>query len=174
MTDVQAKEKFERALTEEVYHAAWRYSLRLAGNRPDAEDLLQSALAQAFVKFAQLRNLDLFRAWLFAIIRNLFLSSRQSSQKSAAEIEFSTMTPISQSDALVQDLLDAIDSLPAHFREVLVLFYFEKLSIKETAEVLRIGIGAVKQRLLRARRALRELMAPQKEPGVLAQREDLV
>ncbi len=174
MTDVQAKEKFESVLTEEVYHAAWRYSLRLAGNRPDAEDLLQSALAQAFVKFTQLRNLDSFRAWLFAIIRNQFLSSRQSSQKSAVEIEFSSITSISQSDVLVQDLLDAIDSLPAQFREVLVLFYFEKLSIKETAEVLQIGIGAVKQRLLRARRAIREQMAPQKKPAVLPQREDMV
>lgn len=173
MTDDQAKEEFEKALTSEVYKSAWRYSLRLAGNRPDAEDLLQSALALAFVRFAQLRRLDSFRAWLFAIIRNQFLSSLQTAQTAKVDIENCTLPSSSLPDSLVQDLLDAMDSLPANLQEILVLFYFENLSLKETAEVLRIRTGAVKQRLLRARRALREKVIPQKEPGVMARRGDM-
>lgn len=171
MTEAPAREKFEQALTDPVYEAAWRYALRLAGSRPDAEDLLQSALARAFVRFGQLRRPEAFRAWLFAIVRNEFLSHKRpaAAVSGGGDAALDYIPAGMPADPAAREVLDALASLPWNHREVLELFYLERLSLKETAAVLGVGVSAVKQRVMRARRALRELVLPRREPGVPAQ-----
>ena len=171
MPFADARIEFEAALSDEVYEAAWRYALRLTGNREDAQDLLQSAILKAIVKFGQLRKQSSFRAWLFAIIRNLHLSSNLRNQVRITDLVESRS--LAELDALDRAVLDSLDSLPQIHRETLTLFYLDNLSLSETAEVLGIGLNAVKQRILRARKALRKIYEAE-EPNSRIERSEII
>ena len=109
-----------------------------------------------------------FRGWIFRILRNTFLSSHSGLERKmtvameseeggselAAERETPETTLIERSNRqLVQR---AIDDLPSHYREVLLLCEVEEMSYQQIAEILSIPIGTVMSRLARARRAIRE------------------
>lgn len=159
------KERFEALLDPEAYEAAWRFAYRLASAREDAEDLLQEALAQAFGSLDQLREAGKFRAWLFSIIRSKFLRRLEQARRMQ-------VTPLAgafpDGEALAgglggveasPELQAALESLPAAWREVLLLHYLDGLSLAEAGQALGIGPRAAKQRLYRARNALRGNLA---------------
>jgi len=158
--------EFEQALTPEAYKAAWRYAWRLADCREDAEDLLQESLVNALKAFHQLRDRSSFKAWLLSIVRRnhlVHLRRRQSgiraltSQLEGGGGQLADISTTDTKDPLAEELAVAIGQLPGPQREILSLFYFEGLNLKETAKVLGTSVNAVTQRLHRARTALRNL-----------------
>ena len=62
-----------RELIDAHYEALYRYAYRLTGSAADAEDLTQEAFGKALARLAQLREADRAKAWLFRILRNLYL-----------------------------------------------------------------------------------------------------
>jgi RNA polymerase sigma-70 factor (ECF subfamily) len=109
-----------------------------------------------------------FKAWMFRILRNTFLTSRTglravpplSIEDEPAEVMHlvtNEPTPDAQlfRRANQQVLQDAIAALPLVFREVLLLSDVEELSYKEIAEMLSLPMGTVTSRLLRARLKVR-------------------
>jgi RNA polymerase sigma-70 factor (ECF subfamily) len=157
-----------------VYQSAWRYALRLCANREDAEDLLQESLGHAYTKLDQLRADDTVRGWVLSIIRSKFLRHRQraksrSAQQSSELAEYSLAAPTDwAADPLSELMTAALSQLPESQREILSLFYIEGLSVYETGLVLNVAPQAVKQRLFRARAALRRHMQPHLAMGDLA------
>ena len=155
-------EELAMPLFDSLYNLAhW-----LVRNKSDAEDLVQETYRKALVSFTSFQTGTNFRAWMFRILRNTFLSSCSrlerrmtlsvGSEPEGPELATESETPetilIERSNhELVQR---AIDELPTHFREALVLCEVEELSYKEIAEILSIPIGTVMSRLLRARRAV--------------------
>lgn len=173
--DVEAQPEligeFERALTPQVYQRAWRYACWLSRTREQAEDLLQESLVKALRCFGQLQSTASFKSWLLKIVRNTHLMQQRSRtsgisaitgelSREAALVDLST-----QPDAqpLADELASALERLPEPQQELLALFYFEDLSLKEIARVLDTTPNAALQRLHRARRALRRLMAGNQE-----------
>ena len=169
------------ALAMPLFDSLYNFARWLAQNSHDAEDLVQETYLKALRSFASFRYGTNFRAWMFQILRNTFLSSRtrldrrmtvaMDSEEDVPELAVDTQTPetilMNRSNShLVQC---AIEDLPVHYRETLLLCEVEEMSYQEIAEVLSIPIGTVMSRLARARKAVRESLLS--SPGVPLSRE---
>ena len=149
--------------------AAYNLARWLTRNDHDAEDIVQEAYLRAFRFFDGFRGGDV-RAWLLTIVRNTYytwLSSNRLRDLSAPledeswDLESDEPNPelnaiqTSERDRLKQ----AIEELPAEFREVLILRELEGMSYKEISDISDIPIGTVMSRLARARKRLQQCLA---------------
>jgi RNA polymerase sigma-70 factor, ECF subfamily len=156
-------EELAMPLFDQLYNfACW-----LTQDRTEAEDLVQETYVKALRGFSSFQSGTNFRAWIYRILRNTFLTSRTGLKATAMvpldaedadELPAGPETPetllISHSEhQLVQE---ALESLPVHFREILLLSETEEMSYQEISETLSIPIGTVMSRLSRARKALRK------------------
>jgi|HubBroStandDraft_5_1064220.scaffolds.fasta_scaffold88858_2 RNA polymerase sigma-70 factor (ECF subfamily) len=151
-----------------LFERLYNFAQWLTQDRQEAEDLVQETYAKALRGFGSFRPGTNFRAWMYQILRNTFLTSR-SGLKSTATVSLelesdqdrlpaTKETPesilLQRSDRqLVQE---ALGQLPVPYREVLLLCEFEEMSYQEISATLAIPMGTVMSRLSRARRALRD------------------
>jgi RNA polymerase sigma-70 factor (ECF subfamily) len=166
--DAELFEGVALPLFDQLYNLAhW-----LTGDRADAEDLVQETYTKALSGIKSFQEGTNFRAWMYRILRNTFLTSRTGLKATATvpldsddspELPAGPETPetILIEHSQHQLLQSAIDSLPVHFREVLLLCEVEEMSYQEIAETLSIPMGTVMSRLSRARKALRESLQQQ-------------
>ena len=127
----------------------------------DVDDAVQDALCLLHRHIGSLRAISAFSGWLFAVVRRecLRLARRGFGQSTPLEDVEDRAEIASQPDhALRLDLAAAIQSLPAHYREVLVLRDLEELTIDEIAARLSTTRETVKARLRRARMLAREYL----------------
>ncbi|MCB1218851.1 RNA polymerase sigma factor [bacterium] len=155
--------QFEALLTAELYQAAWAYSCRLCANPHSAEDLLQEALIVAYTRFHQLRDRQTFKGWLFSIIRTKYIDERRRHISRPATLELPVLSASEKRNRDAEVVNAALAHLPESQSELLCLYYYEELSVREVGIVLGIAENTVKQRLLRARAALRRLLSPYME-----------
>ena len=157
----------------------------LAHNETDAEDLVQDTYLKALRSFASFQPGTNFRAWMFRILKNTFLSSCSNLERrmtvamdSEDEDELESTVDSDTPETILLDransqlVWDAIDDLPVHHRETLLLCDVEEMSYREIAEILSIPLGTVMSRLARARRAVRESLAS--SPDVYNYRESIL
>jgi RNA polymerase sigma-70 factor, ECF subfamily len=137
----------------------------LTQNREEAEDLVQETYAKALKGFSSFEPGTNFRAWIYRILRNTFLTSRTGlkSFTSVEETEDEAAVVVEHTpESLLLQRLDrelvqkAIEQLPVLYREVLLLYEVEEMSYQEISAALGIPIGTVMSRLSRARRSLRD------------------
>jgi RNA polymerase sigma-70 factor, ECF subfamily len=167
----QAKEElrsFEEAMLPHL-DAAHNLAKWLLRNEQDAQDVVQEAYLRAFRSFSGFHGTN-GRAWLLTIVRN---TSYTLLKKSHAvdlttsfdeEIHATGHESVSPATILEQSedaelITEAMDELPAEFREILILRHQEGLSYKEIAEIAQIPPGTVMSRLARARAKLKEYLA---------------
>ncbi len=142
-----------------------RYAQALTGDAARADDLVQDALERAMVKWLLWRSGSDLRAWLFAIMHNLFVNQVRAPQL----VEFRADDDLpeqfaraTQSDGLaLRDLERAMAELSVEQREVILLIGLEEMSYAETARVLGVPQGTVMSRLSRARIRLSKLLEGQ-------------
>jgi RNA polymerase sigma factor (sigma-70 family) len=151
-----------------LFEPLYNFARWLVRNSNDAEDLVQETYLKALRSFASFQPGTNFRAWMFQILRNTFLSSRSKldrlmtvamdSEEEGSELAVNTETPevILMNRSNSQLVQRAIGDLPVHYRETLLLCEVEEMSYQEIAEVLSIPIGTVMSRLARARRGVRQ------------------
>jgi RNA polymerase sigma-70 factor (ECF subfamily) len=165
-----AQPTFEE-LAMPLFDALYNYARWLAREPAEAEDLVQETFLKGLRGFGSFAPGTNFKAWMFRILRNTFLSSRSGLRAApyvAIDEEADEVLQLAD-DAPSPELLllrlsdqqrlqEAIEQLPLPFREVLLLGDVEELSYKEIAETLSIPIGTVTSRLLRARRKVREAL----------------
>jgi RNA polymerase sigma-70 factor (ECF subfamily) len=166
----------DSALFEELamplFAPLFNFACWLTQDRAAAEDLVQETYMKALKGFASFQPGTNFRAWMYRILRNTFLTSKTGLKVAqldtyddwtdAQMIEPETgHTPESLLMARreQQSVQHAIEELPVHFREVILLCDFEEMSYQEIAQTLAVPIGTVMSRLSRARKALRTLLA---------------
>jgi RNA polymerase sigma-70 factor (ECF subfamily) len=154
-----------------LFGPLYNFAHWLAQNREDAEDLVQETFVKALRGFGSFQPETNFRAWIFQILRNTFLSSqsRLARRKTVpldpdeTSLELSEAMGTAESSLIERadaDLvLRAISHLSPAFREVLLLCDVEEMSYKEIAEALSVPIGTVMSRLTRARKAVRGALA---------------
>ena len=152
-------------LDDAVNLASW-----LAGNRADAEDIVQEAVLRAFKYFDRFSG-ERARPWLLAIVRNTcsswmaknrprhltLVGDAQGEAEMEAGLHDETVpSPETQSEhrELGRQIDRAVAALPKDFREVILLREVEELSYKEIAAVIEVPIGTVMSRLARARKLL--------------------
>jgi len=150
-----------------LFASLYNFAHWLAQNRDEAEDLVQETYMKALKGFNSFQQGTNFRAWMFRILRNTFLTSRSGLKQSApleeeeAALPAVEETPESLLLARVdrEQIESALEQLPAHHREVILLCDVEEMSYQEIAETLNVPVGTVMSRLSRARRNMRELLA---------------
>jgi RNA polymerase sigma-70 factor (ECF subfamily) len=152
-------------LVDEHYLALYRYAFRLSGAAADAEDLTQEAFCKAQLLWAQLRDAERAKPWLFQILRRCFLhrvrTARQHPFVSLDDIgEVAGPEPDELPDIEPEQLQQALSELPESYRTPLILFYFEDFSYRDIAEQMELPLGTVMSRLARGKAFLRARLAP--------------
>lgn len=142
-----------------------RFARSLCRDADLADDLVQDTLERALSRLFQWRRGTNLRAWLFTIMRNLYLNGRTRRYAPATTLLAEqwesrlVQLPVQVDRAAAMDVARALDRLPVEQREVLLLVGVEGLKYEEAASVLRIPRGTVMSRLSRGREALRQQLA---------------
>ncbi|HLY98629.1 MAG TPA: sigma-70 family RNA polymerase sigma factor [Candidatus Angelobacter sp.] len=145
----------------------FNFACWLSGDSDEARDLVQETFAKGLKAFGSFRSGTNFRAWMFRILRNTFLTSRtglerrNTSQQDEDGIDEAVVTQETPELELIRradtELIQgAIAQLPPIFREVVILADIEEMRYQEVADALDIPIGTVMSRLARARKHLRK------------------
>jgi RNA polymerase sigma-70 factor, ECF subfamily len=167
-------EELAMPLFDQLYNFAhW-----LTHNREEAEDLVQETYVRALKGFSSFQLGTNFRAWMYRILRNTFLTSRTGLKATMTvpldpeedgpelAVEHDTPETLLLERSNRERLQSAIDELPVYFREILLLCEVEEMSYQEISETLSVPIGTVMSRLSRARKTLRDRLRPQPQPQV--------
>jgi RNA polymerase sigma-70 factor (ECF subfamily) len=160
-----------------VPHLAAAYNLArwLTRDEQDAEDVVQEACLRALRFFDNFHGSD-GRAWILAIVRNAcYTWLRQNRREQVSiedEMELHDSRPdpeaLHLADVDRQRLLQAIEDLPAEFREAIILRELEGLSYKEIGAITGVPLGTVMSRLARARQRLEQTLAGRTKQGGVA------
>ncbi|HEY9281250.1 MAG TPA: sigma-70 family RNA polymerase sigma factor [Eoetvoesiella sp.] len=153
-----------------------RYAYALTGDATCADDLVQDTAERALTRWSSWRSHSNLRAWLLAILRNLYIDQlRKQHEISTADDAAAWYTladPEEKVDGLfLRDIQRALYRLPLEQREVLLLVGLEELSYQEASIILKIPVGTVMSRLSRAREHMHSLMFtedanPHKRPAL--------
>ena len=154
----------------------YSYAMVLTRNRAQAEDLVQETYAKALKGFPSFQPGTNFRAWIYKILRNAFLTSRTGLKAADTvpldlEGEEEILPAVKETpESILLQRLDgqlvqqALEQLPVAYREILLLCEVEEMSYQEISATLAIPMGTVMSRLSRARKTLRSLR-PQFQKG---------
>ena len=146
-------------------HAHW-----LTRNHAEAEDLVQETFAKALRAFDTFQPDTNFKAWIFRILRNTFLTTRTGIAASRTvfledhpdTLDTTASGPTPEDILLRLDnqaaLHAALEQLQPQLREALLLCDVEEIKYKDIAVILDVPIGTVMSRISRARRTLRQLL----------------
>ena len=165
-------ERFEK-LALPLLDALYNFARWLAHDQSEAEDLVQETFAKGLRGFDSFTPGTDFRAWMFRILRNTFLTSRtglqakltvplEAEEEAHVAVTWETPESLALARASREALQSALEALPVHYREVVLLCEVEEMKYSEIADVLGLPIGTVMSRLSRGRRALRRLLAGDK------------
>lgn len=142
-----------------------RYARALTQNVADADDLVQNCLVRAIAKMDRFEAGTNLRAWLLAIMHNIFIDSFRKKRRArevcetTETIQKGLFTPANQFRRVqVTDVESALAKLPAAQRSTLLLIALENLTYEEVARITEVPVGTVRSRLSRARHALIEMV----------------
>jgi RNA polymerase sigma-70 factor (ECF subfamily) len=160
-------------LIELYQHRLLRYLLFLTGKREVAEDLFQETWMRVLLRGAQYNGKARFDTWLFTIARNLVIDlsrkrvmasldemSEGKEDDRPFEVAMPGPSPLEQfqSRENCAEIGEVLLKLEPGYREVLVLRFYEELSLEEIASVTRAPLSTVKSRLYRGLAALKPEM----------------
>ena len=148
-------------LFREHYNSALLYALSLAKDRSTAEELVSTAFYKALK--SDDKEIVSFKSWLLTVVRNTFLSQARKWWRQAELSEHLHDDGEELLEKIIKDeeyraLYHALSLLPPLQNEMITLFYFENLSMREIAKVVKKSESNVKTTLCRARMKLKELL----------------
>jgi RNA polymerase sigma-70 factor (ECF subfamily) len=141
-----------------------RFLLALCGgDETVADDIAQDALIRAYVASSNFRGLSKFSTWLFRIAYNCYLDYRKKATIETVSVDSKQVLDMPSGDDpdrsfRYQHLYQALEQLQEKEKVVIVLYYFEDLSIKEIASILQMPVGTVKYHLSNGRNHLRNFL----------------
>lgn len=158
---MREKEFSEKVHTykEQLYFIAYA----ILKNEADTEDAVCNAILKGYEHIGELKNPQKFKAWMITITKNEALQLKRKRLNLPGDEKVEAMLAPVQDN--YNELWDVVQELKEEYRLVIVLFYYNHLSIKEIAQVLNIPTGTVKSRLSRGKELLRGAL-DEKEPPV--------
>jgi RNA polymerase sigma-70 factor (ECF subfamily) len=136
----------------------YKVAIAMTKNDDDALDCIQEAILQAYISIKDLRQDEYFKTWLIKILINKCNALLKKNKKILnLDVNTSKNDKVEQSDRL--ELKDSINSLDSDLRIIIILYYYEDMSIKDISESLNIPQGTIKSRLSRARSKLKEMLS---------------
>jgi len=174
---VNANDPFEQTVLPHL-DAGYNLARWLTGSDRDAEDVLQDACLRALKFFSGFRGGNA-RSWFLTIVRHTTWTWLRRERGGREELEFdeelhggedmsTNPETVLMRKADVEKVRQAIETLPAEFREVLVLRELEDCAYKEIAEIAGIPVGTVMSRLARARTQLQAALTTHSHQGGLS------
>jgi RNA polymerase sigma-70 factor, ECF subfamily len=160
--DISAFEGIVRRWQSPLINLAYRF----CHDRGRAEEMAQEAFLRAYRALGQWRKDAVFSSWLFALATNLYRSELRRIPARLMSVSLDDIAEPADARALNAGLADedydrdlavrrAVGTLPAKYREALILFYFHDMDVTTAARSLGLSEGTVKARLFRGREILR-------------------
>lgn len=150
---------------EKHLNMVYRISFHYFGNREDAEDVSQDVFMKLFSSKINLEDEELVKAWLIRVTTNTchsyFRNPFRRRRTDIDESEWMNMTGDGLSEQEIVNrkvIMDAVLSLPEHYRIIVYLFYYEEYSIGQISNILKIKETTVQTRLSRARDKLKGVL----------------
>lgn len=149
-----------------VYIPALRaYARALCRSSLDGDDLVQETLLRAIEHARQYQPGTNMRAWLFTIMRNRFFTNcKKSARERTGAADCASLVPQVKPDQewhmQATELHDALNKMPVHYREAIILVGALGETYIDTARILDCDIGTIKSRVNRARGILRKALEP--------------
>ena len=163
--EIPVEQRFEAEAMPHL-NDIYRTATRLLGDRARAEDVAQEVYLQAWKSFHRFEPGTNCRAWLFKILFHCVNHHRRKwfrfplLKETEEFLESNLIAPAEIPQTLTdEDILAALDRIPADFRSVVLLVDVEEFAYKEASEILGVPIGTVMSRLSRGRKLLREQLA---------------
>ncbi len=151
---------------EKYLKMVYRISFHYFGNREDAEDVAQDVFAKLYSGRYELEDEEALKAWLIRVTTNTCHSYyRNPFRKRRAEVRNEEMENIPDTGSSEQEIvnrkvvMDAVMSLPEHYRIIVYLYYNEEYSIGQISNVLKIKETTIQTRLSRARDKLKNALS---------------
>ncbi len=172
----EERQKYNRVFEEEFLpqiDALFTFAYHLTYNEDDANDLVQETYLKAFRFIDRYREGTNAKAWLFKILKNVFINQYRRKSKRPTQVDYeevvnyhdeedssySSYMDLRQEmfeEMIGDEVTNAINSLPVDFRVVILLCDIEGFTYEEIAKIVDIPIGTVRSRLHRARNMLKE------------------
>jgi len=153
------------ACVEKYLKMVYRISFHYFGNREDAEDVSQDVFIKLYSCNTEMKNENEIKAWLIRVTANTCHSyfrnpfRRKRTQIDERELENITDTCSSEQEIVNRKvIMDAVMSLPEHYRIIVYMFYYEEYSTRQISNILKIKETTIQTRLSRARVKLRNVL----------------
>lgn len=153
---VMSDEAFEKQIRKYMPNL-YRLAYGILHNRADAEDAVSESILQAYEKLYTLRRTEKFHAWIMQIAANEAKKIYAKNKRNAPMENIEPYMLVFQDD--YHELWDVVMELDVHYRETILLYFYERLSIPEIAQALAVPQGTVKSRLSRGKKLLREKLS---------------
>ncbi len=156
MTD---KDEFCRCI-KQLEKSMYRLAISIVKNQTDAEEAVLESICRAYANLSSLKNDDAFKTWLFRIVHNTSVELIRKNAKVTGCSESDENIPDERAKDITTRLVlrEAVESLKQPYRTVIILFYYEDLSVSEIAKVTETMSVTVRQQLSRGRKMLKTLL----------------
>lgn len=149
-------------LLEENKISLYRFGKSILKKDVEVEDAIGETILKAYKYRKRLKNIEKFKSWIMSILSNECYNILKRNKKFDLLENLEELNLVS-SDEKETSLRDIVENLSVEFSSVIVLFYYEDMSIKNIGEILNISEGTVKSRLNRARKKLKVLLNRQED-----------
>ena len=140
----------------------YKVAIAMTKNDDDALDCIQEAILQAYISIKDLRQDEYFKSWLIKILINKCNALLKKNKKILnLDVSITENDKVEQSEKL--ELKDSINNIDSDLKIIVILYYYEDMSIKDISESLNIPQGTIKSRLSRARSKLKEMLSIDEE-----------
>lgn len=153
-----AKNKWFCRKVSELKNGMYSVAVGILKNEADADDALQNTLIASYQHLDQLKFTEKFKPWIYRILTNECYRIINNRRYDADIDEIDCAADKKQDYETKETLWNIINTMELNYRTVIILFYYENMSIKDIAKTLDISPDNVKQRLSRARTKLKSLL----------------
>lgn len=150
------------ALTKKHHNGLYRTAYGMLGNEHDAADALQESLLKAYRDMGKLRDPQMFKSWMYRILTNRCIDIiRQRQRTTPVENVWGSDSAehLDNSWDAKMDVSRALEELDEQHRTVVVLRFFQDMSLNDISVVLNCPVGTVKSRLHRALQKMKSALS---------------